>query len=549
MSTRIGKDVLDSLTQSMYEDSRIIYREYIQNAADQIDKALQTGLIKSPREGMINIVIDTVERNVMIEDNATGVKGDEIEAVLKNIAKSTKDRTKDKGFRGIGRLGGLAYCDQLVFETSFAGEPYGYQLIWDAKLHRDVINNRSTHEDASEVIDAITRIEHFDEDISKHYFKVKLFNVTDDALLDVNDISNYLSMVAPVPFRRNQFKYTSKISRFLEDNDLTMDEYLIYVNSNIIEKLYTNYVYNGEEGKKKRCDEILDVDFFKIKKEDELLGWGWFSISSFQGVLDEVNKARGIRLRKNNIQIGLENCLEKFHKEKRGNYYFFGEIHALHPELIPNSRRDYFIDNDIEREFNRIIRSFFATKLYKAYHLASDIRSQFKPIKKMIEIKYQIDEKEVKGYQSKIEREELIEKYDVAKEKAIKSQNKILRNAASLNEDNGCEKKILTAVVKKQIDAMVDEYGDKKEEVLVIKNKLPEIIRTINGENYKDHVVIDEIDIIRSSGKTPLITDDLNNLNGSQKAILQKVFSTINKIFPKDHAEMVIKKITEDIKI
>ena len=36
---RIGKYVIDSLTRSMYEDSRCIYREYIQNAADQIDIA------------------------------------------------------------------------------------------------------------------------------------------------------------------------------------------------------------------------------------------------------------------------------------------------------------------------------------------------------------------------------------------------------------------------------------------------------------------------------------------------------------------------------
>ena len=30
---KIGKNVLENLTRGMYEDSRVIYREYIQNAA------------------------------------------------------------------------------------------------------------------------------------------------------------------------------------------------------------------------------------------------------------------------------------------------------------------------------------------------------------------------------------------------------------------------------------------------------------------------------------------------------------------------------------
>ena len=41
---KIGKYVIDSLTRSMYEDSRCIYREYIQNAADQIDLAREQHL-------------------------------------------------------------------------------------------------------------------------------------------------------------------------------------------------------------------------------------------------------------------------------------------------------------------------------------------------------------------------------------------------------------------------------------------------------------------------------------------------------------------------
>ena len=43
---QIGKDVIESLTLGMYEDCRFIYREYIQNAADAIDKAVSEGLME-----------------------------------------------------------------------------------------------------------------------------------------------------------------------------------------------------------------------------------------------------------------------------------------------------------------------------------------------------------------------------------------------------------------------------------------------------------------------------------------------------------------------
>lgn len=45
----IGKNVIENLTTAMYEDLRIIYREYIQNSADAIDKAVRDGIIKSRR--------------------------------------------------------------------------------------------------------------------------------------------------------------------------------------------------------------------------------------------------------------------------------------------------------------------------------------------------------------------------------------------------------------------------------------------------------------------------------------------------------------------
>ena len=69
----LGKNIIENLTVGMYEDNRFIFREYIQNSADQIDKAIKEGVIDK-NEAYIDIDIDVIERNIKIYDNATGIK-------------------------------------------------------------------------------------------------------------------------------------------------------------------------------------------------------------------------------------------------------------------------------------------------------------------------------------------------------------------------------------------------------------------------------------------------------------------------------------------
>ena len=71
----VGKNILDNLTTGMYSDSKVIYREYIQNACDQIDIATNIGLL-APHEGSIDIFTDAHKRYISIKDNATGVRSD-----------------------------------------------------------------------------------------------------------------------------------------------------------------------------------------------------------------------------------------------------------------------------------------------------------------------------------------------------------------------------------------------------------------------------------------------------------------------------------------
>ena len=54
---KIGKNILENLTTGMYTDSKFIYREYVQNAADAIDEAIKRGVVNND-EAKILINID-----------------------------------------------------------------------------------------------------------------------------------------------------------------------------------------------------------------------------------------------------------------------------------------------------------------------------------------------------------------------------------------------------------------------------------------------------------------------------------------------------------
>lgn len=76
-----GANILENLTTGMYQDSRVIYREYIQNASDQIDIARREGLLEKGKE-LIDIQLDDKGRNITITDNATGMPAAKFREVL-----------------------------------------------------------------------------------------------------------------------------------------------------------------------------------------------------------------------------------------------------------------------------------------------------------------------------------------------------------------------------------------------------------------------------------------------------------------------------------
>lgn len=441
---QIGKDVIESLTLGMYEDCRFIYREYIQNSADAIDKALKNGLM-SRDESSIFVEIDTDTRTISIQDNATGISEKEVLDVLRNIARSSKKRGEDKGFRGIGRLGGLGYCSKLIFETSYYGEPIKSIMTWDAELLKFIINDRTSHEQAVEVLERVTELTTAKEKMEEHYFKVILEDVTSDELLDTGSVRDYLSMVAPVDMS-SQFIFRNIINNFKKEHGIVVDTYNIFINGDQIYKPYTSFIYDETNGNKKKVDEILDVQFLLAKDEnDEIIYWGWYSISCLKGQMKPVNIARGIRLRKENIQIGDEEICKKFFtktEDQRFSFYYFGEVHAICKGLIPNSRRDYFGESPECSYFERCIRQDFL-KLKDLCYDAQKLRSSSTTLQKGTELRAKIEQKEKEGYTSQSEKDELQHQLENQKKKEVQAEKQLANVTKKIEESESPLKSVI----------------------------------------------------------------------------------------------------------
>ncbi|GHS93748.1 hypothetical protein FACS1894207_0720 [Bacteroidia bacterium] len=505
----IGKNVIETLTLGMYEDCRFVYREYIQNSADQIDIAVEESILQNHKDGYIGILIDSNAKRITVEDNATGIKSNEVINLLGNIAASTKDRTKRKGFRGIGRLGGLGYCKKLIFETSYMNESVKSIMEWDAAQLKQIIENPKYNIEASEVISAITKYNIQEEKSELHYFKVILEDVSDEELLDIANIRNYIAQVAPITFNHTKFYYDSRIYDEAKRDGILIDEYPVFVNNEQMFKPYKTDIYkNG-----KKDDEIFGIEFIKIKdNNNQILAWGWYSITEMKGVIPPENIARGFRLRKGNIQIGLENALEKLqHRETRFNYHYFGEIYTFHSDLIPNARRDYFVENEICILLNEKLKAFFHNT-HSVAHTASDIRSANKDIQQVDELKKEYEDiSSNKGFDNKQQLHDFEDKFEKAKQKA--------------------------ELAKKNLEKIKEKYEGNR------------TVSRIFDKIIDEQIVSKEIDIqIEKPQKIVFRTDKLSKLERKERKIIEKVFSVIDKAINRELAENLKQLIEEEFR-
>jgi hypothetical protein len=380
----IGKFTLETLTSGMYERPKDIYREYIQNAVDSIDIAVSEKLLELEK-AQINIEIDKEGSSIRISDNGTGIGIDKAAQYLLDIGRSPKRYTSARGFRGIGRLAGLAYCCTLIFETSTYGEDKRTIIEFDAKTLSDRMLNENVDIDLHSLISDVVKIRVLQEDHKKHYFNVVMIGVEDtDGILDVDKVQKYIEQVAPVDFDKD-FGWGKIVKSKFRALGFTPSCYNIFVGEQKIRthvmKVYHDIIISDRL--RKLEDNISEIEIKVFTYDGETVAYLWYAKTSFYGTLQD-EAIKGIRVRKGNILIGDKTTLNHIFKDDRFNGWLIGELHILSDKLIPNARRDEMEKNSVYNAMIADLRTW-ADGITNEIRKISNQRSSDKNAQRIIE--------------------------------------------------------------------------------------------------------------------------------------------------------------------
>ena len=342
---KIGKDILELLSSSMYVDPMSIYREYIQNAADAIDDAEASSLYSKGMTGEVEISIDPVARTVSIKDNGTGISSRKAVKTLLAFGGSSKRGTSARGFRGVGRLAGLGYCQELIFRTKAAGEKKVTALRWDGRRLKEALRagefDGTLADLVSSVVSISTEIALNEED---HFFEVTLNGIVrhrNDGLLNSEGVARYLAEVAPVPFSK-EFVHAGAINRALKPY-LASSRLSIRIDA--AEPITRpHHEYPGLPTGKPIV--FKDLETFELPDIDGKVGAVlWLVHHDYTGAIPNHAGYKGLRFRSGNIQVGDHGLVEDLFAEPRFNQWTIGEVHVIDPRILPNGRRDHFESN------------------------------------------------------------------------------------------------------------------------------------------------------------------------------------------------------------
>ena len=475
----IGKHTLESLTTGMYADPYVVFREYIQNAADAIDNAVRQEIL-SKNDAEIVIHLAPSERSIVISDNGTGLSADEAEQTLISIGNSKKTSEFDRGFRGIGRLAALGYCSRLTFETSASAEDTGTRIVIDSRKLSQLLTAKDDSDvTITDVLGQVYFVEQYPENSASHYFRVILDEVDEaSGLNDYEEVISYISQNAPVPYDSNVFVWGEEITRRLQAEGLEINSYNILVSfGNTVKPIYKPYkdCFLVDKGKN-LFDSVSDIELVKIKQNDgSILAIAWLGKTNYLGSIYD-KSVKGIRLRKGNIQIGDGQTLNTVFKDARFNGWSIGEVFILSTQLIPNARRD---------NFEKTPTYFVLTE--QLQKVAAEIT------------------REIRTASLKRNRE-LSEELEKAKATAQDAVNAI-ENGADIAAKNRISQQLSSAQKAVSNSAIADESGV-----------------------YYQEIAFDELDMLIGTlkGATAFkAINTLKTLNKTEKKILEHVFSVI----------------------
>ena len=330
-----GAGLLGLVTTGMYDDPLSMYREYIQNAADA---AAGSGL---PGRARVDITVDLNWRRIRIRDNGPGLSCEEALERLLPVGRSDKRLGTDRGFRGVGRLAGLAFAKTVSFTTRACENQSVTRITW----HSDRLPElTSTDSELEQAIFHCVDVETLPgSDYPEHFFDVEVGGVARHSaglLLDRHAVRDYVGEVCPVPLSTG-FPFAGRVEGLFDgfEDPLTL-EVILAGDPAPVERPYGESIRLSTNTEA----DLTDFQAVRIPSVDDSgeAAVGWIAHSSYLGAIPKEQRVRGVRARVGNIQIGDEAVFDALFTEERFNRWCVGELHILDSRIVPNARRDYF---------------------------------------------------------------------------------------------------------------------------------------------------------------------------------------------------------------
>lgn len=411
------------LSEDLYPRKLEIVREYVQNASDALDEYMTVAeQIEDRAEPVIKISIQG--RSLLIYDNGIGMDEEEIEK-LKRIAYSEKKAGEEAGYKGIGRLAGIAVADKLKISSTSYGDSKLHHFEFRAKEMRQEISEnkkRGIQEPASQAINRHTNTWEIETDPDEHYTMVELRDIKESCseLFDPAKLKEYVGDIGPVDFAPStEFIHGPAISDKLRQNVPDYSPKAIFLSTASGERVRIYKPYTNEMS-------ISAPDFIKIASPDnpsELLAYCWYAskgkemlgrfrpagkIFSVEGAKEkEKRRFAGMAYKLFGFSIGDRTLPQRtlWTTTLPRALWFTGEIHIIDKEVTPTTDRSHFVENEArERLFSQAALRIPPDLIKEAQRISDDrkahddsakIKKDFDNLKSKLE-NSQIDRADIK---------------------------------------------------------------------------------------------------------------------------------------------------------
>ncbi len=355
----IGVGLLESITTGLYRSPFDVLREYISNEIDN-----------DPEPSYVEVALTPASKTVTIRGDGPGMDWDRFRSAVR-VGISLKDPLQDIGFRGIGIWAGVAAAETLRVATKSASDPNEYELIVNCVKLRSYFQSGGARD--KPLIDALNECAGFRKRRMSRSpgTEVALEGVTESfkSLLDSDEVRGYLTGECPVIFERG-FTYADSVNRYLRKEIPGYRSTRILLDGTPIRGLHV------EPDTQQPIFGTLEI---AGGKSHRALAKYWICHPKSAGRPEEgKGYDRGLRIRvRNFVVVQPENLLAELStrglKSLHLYNYWVGEIHAIHPELRPNSERNDLENSIAKDQLMDELETLFETVMEPISRLTSDV--------------------------------------------------------------------------------------------------------------------------------------------------------------------------------